>query len=106
MSLSLRKRSRTQIQATLAVAIFSSNLSIASMPDHEYKRALQIAEKKALRLSAAANNSGALSSSLLKVLFGRYYQVGDQWEVAAWQLQHNMMRRTSEPGATRDKLGP
>ena len=69
----------------------------ASMSQDEYFAALKIAEKKVQRTQAMRTASAnALSSSLLRSLFGRYYQVGDQWDVAAWRFDNPMSRKIGE----------
>jgi hypothetical protein len=78
----------------------------ASMPEKEYISQLQIANELALKnKSLKSSRSQALSSTLIKRLFGRYYQVGDSWTVAVWKVDHGMMRMTSDPEQTKSKMG-
>src|SRR6476620_2091726 len=86
----------------LSTLLFS--FSAQAMPEQEYLRALKIAEKKVEKQQSAARSSlhalssavgsgnPAFSAGMFSTLFGRRYQVGDQWDVAAWQLDHGMMR--------------
>jgi hypothetical protein len=73
----------------------------ASTNEEEYLAALKIAHQKIERERAAhatrASSENALSSSLLVKLMGRYYRVGDRWDVAAWNFDNPAMRRTSDP---------
>jgi hypothetical protein len=79
--------------------------SQAAMPEGLYKAALQVAQKKALKKSLLNPNSGALSSTLIKSLLGRYYTKGDNWDVAAWQVSHSGMRRLDDPKYLQDRIG-
>jgi hypothetical protein len=58
----------------------------ASMPPELYRSALKLAEQKVLRQKAAEGQAGALSASVISRLLGRYYEVGDNWDVAAWRI--------------------
>jgi hypothetical protein len=64
----------------------------------DYSEQLRIVQKKIERQRASETTlgSGALSSALLFRLMGRYYEVGDHWEVAAWITQHPNMAPNSE----------
>ena len=94
----------------------SASPTLAAMPEKDYRDALQVAEKNILRkhqppggsknLSASALSTSALSASTLKMLFGRFYQVGDSWDIAAWIFRNSEMRKTSDPEHTEKKLGP
>jgi hypothetical protein len=91
------------IVASVVLILFAPALSHANMSDAEYIAALKTAQQKIERERAAnaahadGNNSNALSSSLLTKLMGRYYRVGDKWEVAAWNFDNAAMRRTDQP---------
>jgi hypothetical protein len=74
-----------------------------AMSQEEYMNALKIAEQKVLREREAHSNAGALSSTLLAKLFGRYYQVGDTWDVAAWVMDQPQMRKTEETDALKQR---
>jgi len=64
----------------------------------EYQDMLRIAQRKVDRLKAlGAGSAGALSTSLVMSVLGRYYQVGDHWDVLAWQISSTMAAMTSEP---------
>jgi hypothetical protein len=76
----------------------------ASMSREDYLKALQIAQAKVDRVNGANNSRDeALSSSTIKMLYGRYYQVGDHWKVAAWYARSNQAAmsapRTTESGS-------
>jgi len=90
-----------------------SSLSWAAMPEKDYKAALDLAQRKverkstfqALKHSAAharmhsrPSLESALSApqSLLKELLNKTYKVGDQWDVAAWQLFQDMSKVTDD----------
>lgn len=77
----------------------------ASMPEKDYRFSLQLAEKKVQKQNQLLNTSQALSSTLIKSLFGRYYQIGDHWDVAAWQINSNMMRMTNDLSQTQKTVG-
>lgn len=83
--------------ATCALFLKIEPESLA-MSDSDYLQALKIADQKvAAQKKSRSSTGGALSASLLKNLLGRYYEVGDQWEVLAWHFVPSMMRMTSEP---------
>jgi hypothetical protein len=75
------------------------------MSRDDYLAALKIAEKHVQRKKAlqSANLAGALSGSLARELMGRFYQVGDTWDVAAVHVASNMMRMTDDPAQLRDR---
>ena len=81
------------------VGLSVSEMAKAAMPQADYENALNLAEKKVLREKAAhSSTAGAVSSAMLNTLFGRYYQVGDNWDVAAWHTdKSSMMRMTDAP---------
>ena len=63
-----------------------------------YISALKLADQKVKRLKEhASGDPNAISSAVLRALFGRYYQVGDRWDVAALRFDHSVMRMTSDP---------
>jgi hypothetical protein len=81
--------------------IFVTLFSLAplrSLATDEYAAQLRIIQKKIerQRASETSSGSGALSSTLLFRLMGRYYEVGDHWEVAAWVTPHPNMSPNSE----------
>lgn len=73
--------------------------------DEDYKSSLKLAEQKVLRQIRSRANPNAVSASLVKALFGRYYRVGDSWEVAAWQNVPATMRMTSDEAHLQNQLG-
>lgn len=83
-----------------------SQLGHAAMPEKLYRSQLQFANEWATKKKVeSSDQSQALSSQLITRLFGRYYQVGDHWTVAAWQIEHGMMRMTSEANQTQSQVG-
>jgi hypothetical protein len=87
-----------EILSVLLSAV-SIQSALASMPAKLYQSALQAAEKRAVSQIKVSTES-ALSSSALKALFGRYYSVGDNWDVASWQIENPAM---TPPYSTRKK---
>jgi hypothetical protein len=97
------------ISLTLLVA--SSTISQASSLEDYNQQGLDLAQKKVARqkfyshgAQVGAHSTHALSAfqTGTPALFGRTYKVGDNWDVAAWQIQSPMMRKLSDP----DKLNP
>lgn len=82
------KRVGVQIVALLVIqaALSLTTLSNASMPEKDYLAALKVADQKVQRLKELQSRENALSSGMVKLLFGRFYQPGDSWDVAAWQF--------------------
>lgn len=81
-------------------------LARADLSEEAYQAALKLADKKVQRQKSLNSQSGnALSSSLIRNLFGRYYQVGDHWDVAAWRLDNTMARMTADPSQLEVKGG-
>ncbi len=90
--------SKFWIAATFALTTVFPAFSHADMSDEEYQAALKVAQKKVARQkSLNSQSANALSSSLIRTLFGRYYQVGDNWDVAAWTFDNTTARMTSDP---------
>ena len=90
-------KKNTSIGIWLALSCFGIDRVNASMPESEYLKALQIADKKVQRQKEAQFQSQALSTSTLKSHFGRFYQVGDNWDIAVWKTDRPIMRMTTEP---------
>jgi hypothetical protein len=71
------------------------------MPEQLYKEALRVANQKVLRqkqnLAQESSHSSALSSSMIKSMFGRFYQIGDSWDVAVWPISQVHLAMTSTP---------
>jgi hypothetical protein len=85
---------------------FFLNQAQAALPEKEYLSQLKIANELSTRKKQTSPPPGqALSSTLLTRLFGRYYQVGDHWTVAAWQLERSMMRMTGDTNQTKNQVG-
>lgn len=83
------------------VTVNASNDTMRSQP--EYIAALKIADRAVQRKKALQQNGGsALSSAIIKSFFGRYYQVGDTWDMAMVRIAIPAMRMTSDS----DKLKP
>lgn len=91
--------------------LVSTSLTIDSLhasTEIEYLKQLKIAERKIFR-SKNVNNLDQndrstphlLTSSVSPLYFGRNYQVGDSWRVAALQTDSSIMRMTSDPNHLR-----
>jgi hypothetical protein len=92
--------------ASAFVISLNSPLSRADYSESDYQAALKIAQAKVARQKSLNSQSiNALSSSLIRTLFGRYYQVGDQWDVAAWSFDNTMARMTNDPDHLESKGG-
>ena len=68
---------------------------------------LKIAQLKVNRINALrqAGNSNSLSTSLVRNVLGRYYQVGDVWDVLACKERSNESAMTSEPVVSHYRCG-
>ena len=71
----------------------------------QYLKDLQLAQAKVMREKKAQSTATALSSPIVKAYFGRYYRVGDSWDVAAWEYINPMMRMTSDPAMLKITVG-
>lgn len=78
--------------SSLVMLVASS--SVFAMSEKDYKEALKIVSEKVARTHEAHNSASALSSPIIKAYFGRYYKVGDSWDVASWELKSPMMSLT------------
>lgn len=74
------------------------------MSEKDYKNALKLAEAKVLR-TRNASAASALSSPIIRAYFGRYYRVGDSWDVASWEVKNPMMSMTPIPENPVTKTG-
>lgn len=89
--------------ASLPGLVLALGLAFQGMPqtshadDSEYLANLKVAQAKVMRVKKARLAAASLSSPLVKSLFGRYYQVGDSWDVAAFEFMNPMARMTSDP---------
>jgi hypothetical protein len=88
-------RSKTLAFLALSSACVSFNAWVSASTglasdDADYVESLKIVQAKIERERTIekSNASGALSSTLLFRLMGRYYEVGDQWDVAAFLVDH------------------
>jgi hypothetical protein len=101
---------RTGLLAVLSASFVFSGIfpafSHADLSEDAYQAALKAADKKVQRQkSLNSQSANALSSSLIRNLFGRYYQVGDNWDVAAWSFDNTMARMTTDPAHLESKGG-
>ncbi len=88
--------------STLLFALPS--FSYATLNESDYLDALKAAQKKVERArKVRAGNTLALSSPIVKKYFGRYYQVGDSWDVIASQIDNPMMRMTGDDAHLKPK---
>lgn len=98
--------SKFWIATAFAITAIFPGHSRADLSEEDYQAALKVAQKKVARQkSLNSQSANALSSSLIRTLFGRYYQVGDHWDVAAWSFDHSMARMTSDPESLQAKGG-
>ena len=78
----------------------------ADMSDADYQAALRLAQKKVQRAQSLKLQSvHALSSGVIRNLYGQNYRVGDSWDVAAWSFANTMARMTIEPDHLQSKGG-
>ncbi len=99
---------QTQIKNStlLILAALFSRQAVAGLPEKAYIAQLKAANLWVSKKKAeSAPRDQALSSQLLTRLYGRYYEVGDTWTVAAWQLEHGMMRMTGDLNRTQSQVG-
>lgn len=83
-----------------------SNVSWASYQEDYYKESMKAVSEKVARVKSFDNNrANAISSSVLNILYGKYYEKGDQWDVAAWRIDSAMMRMISDPDKLQHKAG-
>jgi hypothetical protein len=75
------------------------------MPERDYLAALKVADNYVTKKKNFSQNPSAISSSMIKTLFGRYYEVGDNWDIAAWPSLNNTMRMTSETNSLKNRVG-
>jgi hypothetical protein len=71
--------------------------SRAAMSEADYLSALSVAQGKVERTRSTARTASAVSSTIVRNLLGRYYEVGDSWDVAAWNFSETQMRKTQDP---------
>src|SRR5262245_29334692 len=89
---------------SLSITCFSPVISHADMSEADYQTALSAVQKKVERtrsagqtaLSLNPQSTAALSSTSIRNLLGRTYQVGDRWQVAAWSAENAMARMTGD----------
>lgn len=85
------------LEAIPRIAQAEDSPATVTSPEEQYLQELKIAQAKVLRVKKARLAAASLSSPLVKSLFGRYYHVGDSWDVAAFQYMNPMARMTSDP---------
>ncbi|MFL5812493.1 MAG: hypothetical protein ACJ763_02855 [Bdellovibrionia bacterium] len=74
--------------SSLVMLVASS--STFGMTEQDYKNALKIVSEKVAR-TQQSGSANALSSPIIKAYFGRYYKVGDSWDVASWEIKNPML---------------
>ncbi|MBC7693268.1 MAG: hypothetical protein H7222_16005 [Methylotenera sp.] len=80
--------------------------SAASASEASYYDSLKIANSYVQKKKEQAGSANALSTSMVKALFGRFYQVGDAWDVAAVRFDSGMARKSAAPSQLRaDTVG-
>ena len=97
-----------KISSFVTTALLGSTLTFFGTSAYAYENytdylaALKVADRYVQKKKqASVNRMGALSTSPVSELFGRYYQEGDSWDVAAVRIDPNMA-----PGADGDKISP
>src|SRR5438067_748928 len=88
--------------SSLVLLVASS--SSFGMTEQDYKNALKIVSEKIAR-TQQAGSANALSSPIIKAYFGRYYRVGDSWDVASWEIKSPLMSLTPISGDAPTKVG-
>lgn len=90
----------------LAVLISAFALIRTGVSDDDHLAALKIADRYVQRKKALSSDvSGAVSAAIAKSLLGRYYRVGDTWEVAAYSPVHTQARKVDDPEQLREDNG-
>lgn len=103
----MKSRSAASSLLMVTLAVFGALPGAPkAMTREQYLDALKIADQKVMREKAITRGGSgdALSSSALSRLFGRYYQAGDTWEVAAWVLEQPIMNKVSRPEGQRPSV--
>src|SRR5689334_301836 len=76
----------------------------AELSREDYLATLKIADQYVQRRKQMST-ANALSSTMLMGLMGRYYKVGDTWEVIAYRSVPTAMRMTNDPEQLRPGAG-
>src|SRR4051812_17841750 len=88
----------TYITTSFLLMLFATTEAAIAQSREEDLSALRIVQAKIERERGAVAEPQALSSSLLYRLLGRYYEVGDHWDVAAWVTENpNMIPNAERP---------
>src|SRR5687767_13019325 len=91
-------KSVSSITALAALTAAIPIAAFAEMSEDEYRAALKIAsEEVQRRAQLSEGRAGAISAAVLRELFGRYYEKGDSWVVAASREDSPMARMTGDP---------
>ncbi len=91
--------------STSIVFFGSSFVSVkADMPESIYRYSLKIAEKKTHKKSILRARAQNFPFSAIRSIFGRDFQVGDHWTVAAWQIRPSTMRMTNEESHLQNQI--
>ncbi len=94
-------RTKVVLAFTAILQVFSvtsiGSPARAAMSEREYQSALKIADQYVQRRKGAAGSAGAVSASLARSLLGRFYRVGDRWDVAAFHEIPTMVRKMELP---------
>jgi hypothetical protein len=98
-----KKQGYTGLLCTSLVVLAASSSSY-SMSEKDYRDALKIVSDKIAR-THETNSASALSSPIIKAYFGRYYRVGDSWDVASWEIKNPLMSLTPIANGQSTKVG-
>lgn len=95
--------------AALQMAAHLVRPAQAAMSPEAYMEALKFADqavqKKKARQAQAVSSASALSSSIVLNRVGRKYQVGDQWDIAAYQSESTRLKNTADAASQEDRFG-
>ncbi len=61
-----------------------------------YLESLKIADRHVQKQKSVSDRAGALSTSMLRSLYGKYYKIGETWKVAALRSDSTMARKVSD----------
>ena len=87
----------------ILVILLVPKFSASAMPPDEYLKALKIANRHVEKQKQRSSTHAALSSAFIKEFFGRYYKVGDWWEIAAVHIDPGTARMTNDPKSIESK---
>jgi hypothetical protein len=87
-----------------SLALLGASSPTQAMSEKDYKNALKIVSEKIARVHQTVSAT-ALSSPIMKAYFGRYFRVGDSWDVASWELKNSLMSLAPVTSTSSPKVG-